>query len=1607
MADKIDQLTIDNVDYDIDLPVDATPSIASLETNVKDTTNSVSRYKGDLAMRKVYTGVLGVANGSATADKNTYANQSFYFLTVKPLDWNAVWTVKYRLNIHLDNQSQTYKSSASATAIQVGQLERGTYECEWSGSSGAYHVFKFFQSQKNTSYRPIYYHMLHNVTQAGFNANYGHKIGVSLTSSYLPTPTTDYSSGSAVTTNFSRTIEVIVDEAINCEVSLNDHLEVEADARSYGDLADTTNYPRLSSTYYATNTSASNSAGRWINLAATTQGLYESADDNTYTYTQQTYNYLKNGTYNGTTALRILGYSLIGFDKDGNALGISVYSTSQSSNTNGISNASTRKYCTVGFDYTKGIRYTNSSSVFAAGGDINISSAINYSAIDFRYTDNCVASSAATTLGLVIRQPVYLRGTIGDDGLFYLAPITVTYSNVSYQRAWVQPSDGFDEGYVYWFIGYPYYNSSYVASGYQLNLITQGELVEYKNGALKPYGAGPQTYIKSASKSGSTLTLTKQDDTTVTFDDTNTTYTFAEGTTNGAFSVTPLGGSAQSVKIHGLATVATSGAYGDLSGTPTIGNATLTIKKNGTAVDTFTANATSDKDINITVPTKVSDLSNDSGFTTNTGTITGITMNGASKGTSGVVDLGTVITSHQDISGKLDKTGGTVTGTLVLSKNTDLSGTANNSPALIIGGAATAEHIEIDSNEIQAKATGTTTSNLYINGDGGNVYFGPKTTVNNVDYRAYESGGYLYSYGTKVSVEGHTHSYYTKPSGGIPDSDLASGSTFLKTAVTKLGTRTGDITIATLKSDLGLGSAAYVSTGTSSGNVPVLDSNGKLSTSVLPALAISDTFVVASQSAMLGLTAQVGDIAVRTDVNKSYILKTDGASTLANWQELLTPTDAVQSVNGNTGTVVLSLDDVADGSTRKLANYMPLSGGTFTGTIKFNSTSLPSKSLSYIMGIDAFANGGEAGWQSKSDFLSGYVTGSSLTADQIVLGNSNSTIKISSYKPTASGTTWDDTSDVNIPTMKAIKNYVTGLGYTSSSGTITGVSVNGTSVATSGVANITSVPWSIISSKPSIPNNASTSGVTAANATTNNGFYYISANGQYTPPFKQVDSATGSDYRIITSWYSANWYQQIATDFRSNDIFIRRNQNGTLFPWTPIVKLQPCSGTTTQTMPTITDNAIARFDTTHGATIQNSAVTIDDNGNIAGVGTLNGLTLPSSGTLATQGWVENKGYVTSSGVTSVATGAGLTGGTITGTGTVKANLNSETSLGTIGTTSKLYAVGVDSNGKLCVNVPWSDNNTNYYHTTGSWSGLTYTATANGGAGALAFTIPTGTDANSVAVGNHTHSYIPLSGTSALAGNIVPTTNDIYALGSSTNGMGYVYTTLLSSANTWLTVGWDVNDLPGDGNNGQKEVYVNGNYVTINTKEPEYGYEYSLVFGSYYGPYIAATGSSMQFLTNSTSYDATFDFGGWNPFTQQQNKTATVYVNGNKVPTNAYEHNINLFYSGQLVCRFQLRTNSSTALTYSTLCGALYNAGYNTANTKCLMASGMVYVSTTTTCIVTGVYATASGTTLGVCYTSLVSTSSQTGTIKTAPDVNSYTTKTLSSSYTVNDYVRTL
>ena len=99
---------------------------------------------------------------------------------------------------------------------------------------------------------------------------------------------------------------------------------------------------------------------------------------------------------------------------------------------------------------------------------------------------------------------------------------------------------------------------------------------------------------------------------------------------NGVLSVTG-GGTADAVEWDNVlnkpnfSTVATSGSYNDLSNKPTIptvNNGTLTIKKNGTNVATFTANQSSNATANITVPTKTSDLTNDSGFIDEISTIT-------------------------------------------------------------------------------------------------------------------------------------------------------------------------------------------------------------------------------------------------------------------------------------------------------------------------------------------------------------------------------------------------------------------------------------------------------------------------------------------------------------------------------------------------------------------------------------------------------------------------------------------------------------------------------------------------------------------------------------------------------------------------------------------------------------------------------------------------------------------------------------------------------------------------------------------------------------------------------------------------------------------------
>lgn len=149
-----------------------------------------------------------------------------------------------------------------------------------------------------------------------------------------------------------------------------------------------------------------------------------------------------------------------------------------------------------------------------------------------------------------------------------------------------------------------------------------------------------------------------------------------------------------------------------------------------------------------------------------------------------------------------------------------------------------------------------------------------------------------------------------------------------------------------------LGDVASKNVGTTNGSVPIIGTDGKLDASIMPSVAITDTFVVSSQASMLALTVQAGDICVRTDLNKTFILVTEPASTLSNWQELLTPTDVVTSVAGKTGAVILvkgdvglgNVDNTAD-STKNVLSATKLTtarnivlSGDVTGSVAFDGT---------------------------------------------------------------------------------------------------------------------------------------------------------------------------------------------------------------------------------------------------------------------------------------------------------------------------------------------------------------------------------------------------------------------------------------------------------------------------------------------------------------------------------------------------------------------------------------------------------------------------------------------------------------------------------------------
>jgi hypothetical protein len=141
--------------------------------------------------------------------------------------------------------------------------------------------------------------------------------------------------------------------------------------------------------------------------------------------------------------------------------------------------------------------------------------------------------------------------------------------------------------------------------------------------------------------------------------------------------------------------------------------------------------------------------------------------------------------------------------------------------------------------------------------------------------------------------------------------DIDTNTTY--SAMSQAEADTGTATTARLLTAKVLADWLTGKTGSANGKLVAVGSDGKIDSSLIPQQAITDVFEASSQAAMLALAAHAGDVCIRSDTAQTYILKSNPATTLANWALLPIPSDLVLSVAGKTGAVTLTASDVGLG----------------------------------------------------------------------------------------------------------------------------------------------------------------------------------------------------------------------------------------------------------------------------------------------------------------------------------------------------------------------------------------------------------------------------------------------------------------------------------------------------------------------------------------------------------------------------------------------------------------------------------------------------------------------------------------------------------------------
>lgn len=453
--------------------------------NVKDKSQTRSdhrHYDSDLVpmVHKVY------ASTSYYGTDTSYDNTTWYFMSVKPDEWYKPWRIKLKVHTYCP----AYASYHSYTWSTLCGRSDGVVYANWN-------------ERQNTAH---YYMGALVLKKAGFDAGYGHAIGISIRNG-------DNYTNSA----YYRTFEIDYYECENCTVTILDTPVKVASWTGYN----STNYNSLA-TY-----------------DAVTRGLAESGDSDVV---DSRINY-----FAGKTGSKGIWAGSL-FMEDANNTYQNVCTASDGTATaSNRTTATTKKANTNGFKVGGTIYLSNTT--YALNTNISGYGVVykTYSRFDTRYSLNTTLTAGSLTA----YKPLYLVGTIHSDGLFYLDTTWWTQTPTTTGKIYVLVGGVYDSTTSYCRATLYEENHWYRYDG--------TNLIEIANDALTVGGH----------------TVAKDVPSNAVFTDNNTTYTFANGT-NG-FTVTPSGGSAQTVTVtpsitNNVTGSGTSGYLAKFNGANTITN---------------------------------------------------------------------------------------------------------------------------------------------------------------------------------------------------------------------------------------------------------------------------------------------------------------------------------------------------------------------------------------------------------------------------------------------------------------------------------------------------------------------------------------------------------------------------------------------------------------------------------------------------------------------------------------------------------------------------------------------------------------------------------------------------------------------------------------------------------------------------------------------------------------------------------------------------------------------------------------------------------------------------------------------------------------------------